>query len=50
MKGAATTAPRSPDKSDEPDEPAKAEVEVETETVVWDHPEAEKKIKQMKFP
>jgi hypothetical protein len=32
MKGAATTAPRSPD-------------EVGIETVVWDHPEAEQKIK-----
>jgi hypothetical protein len=42
MKGAATTAPCSPDESDEPDE---AEMEVGIESVVWDHPEAEQKIK-----
>jgi hypothetical protein len=45
IKGAATTAPRSPDESNEPDEPDEAEAEVETDTVVWDHPEAEQKIK-----
>jgi hypothetical protein len=42
MKGAATTAPRSPDEPDVPDE---AEVKVGIESVVWDHPEAEQKIK-----
>jgi hypothetical protein len=45
MKGAATTAPCPPDESDESDEPDKAEVEVETDTVVWDHPESEQKNK-----
>jgi hypothetical protein len=44
MKVAATTAPRSPDKSDDPDEPDEAEEEG-IEYVVWDHPEAEQKIK-----
>jgi hypothetical protein len=42
MKEAPTTAPRFPDESDEPDE---AEVKVGIESVVWDHPEAEQKIK-----
>jgi hypothetical protein len=45
MKGAATTAPRSPDESDEPDVPDEAEVKVGIESVVWDHPELEQKIK-----
>jgi hypothetical protein len=45
MKGAATTAPRSPDESDEPDVPGEAEVKVGIESVFWDHPEAEQKIK-----
>jgi hypothetical protein len=42
MKGVATTASRYPDKSDKPDE---AEVKVGIESVVWDHPEAEQRIK-----
>jgi hypothetical protein len=45
MKGAATTAPYSADESDEPDVPDEAEVKVEIESVVWDHPEVEQKIK-----
>jgi hypothetical protein len=45
MKGSATTAPRYPDESDEPDMPDEAEVKVGIESEVWDHPEAEKKIK-----
>jgi hypothetical protein len=36
MKGAATTAPRYPDKSEEPDVPDEAEVKVGIESVVWD--------------
>jgi hypothetical protein len=42
MKGAATTAPHYPD---EPDVPEELEVTVGIEYVVWDHPEAEQKIK-----
>jgi hypothetical protein len=49
MKGAATTAPHSPDESDKPDVPDEAEVKVGIESVVWDHTEAEKILKQMKF-
>jgi hypothetical protein len=45
MKGAATTAPHSPDKFDKPDVPDKAEVKLGIESVVWDHPEAEQNIK-----
>jgi hypothetical protein len=45
MKGAATTAPHYPDESDEPDMSDEAEVKVGIEYVVWDHPEAEQKIK-----
>jgi hypothetical protein len=48
MKGAATTALRSPEESNEsyePDVPDEAEVKVGIESVVWDHPEAEEKIK-----
>jgi hypothetical protein len=44
-KGAATTVPRSPGESNEPHEPHEAEVEVGIESVVWDHPESEQKIK-----
>jgi hypothetical protein len=46
LKGAATTAPRSPDESDEPVVPDEAEVKVGIESVVWDHPDAEQKIKE----
>jgi hypothetical protein len=46
MKGAATTVPRPPDESHESDE---AKVEVETDTVVWDHPEAVQKNKSDKI-
>jgi hypothetical protein len=49
MKGAATTAPHSPVESDEPDVPDEAEVKVGIESVVWDHPEAESKIKADKI-
>jgi hypothetical protein len=42
MKGSATTVPRSPNEPDVPDE---AEVKVGIESVVWDHPESEQKIK-----
>jgi hypothetical protein len=49
MKGAATSAPRSPDESDEPAVPDEAEVKVGIESVVWDHPEAEQKIKTDKI-
>jgi hypothetical protein len=45
MKGAATTAPLSPDESNEPGVPDKAEVKVGIEFVPWDYPEAELKIK-----
>jgi hypothetical protein len=45
MKGAVTTAPRSPNESDKPDVPGEAEVKVGIESVVWDHPEAEQNIK-----
>jgi hypothetical protein len=45
MKGAATTAPRSPDEPDKPDVPEEAEAKVGIESVVWDHSEAEQKIK-----
>jgi hypothetical protein len=45
MKGAATTVLHSPGDSDEPDVPDEAEVKVGIESVVWDHPEAEQKIK-----
>jgi hypothetical protein len=45
MKGAATTVPRSPDESNEPDVPDEAEVKVGIESVVWDHPKAEQNIK-----
>jgi soluble cytochrome b562 len=50
MKGAATTAPRSPNESNEPDVPDEPEVKVGIESVVWDHPEADKRLNQMKFP
>jgi hypothetical protein len=48
MKGGATTAPHSPDESDEsdePDMPDEAEVKEGIESVFWNHPEAEQKIK-----
>jgi hypothetical protein len=45
MKEAATTAPHSPDESDEPDVSDEAEVKGGIESAVWDHPEAEQKIK-----
>jgi hypothetical protein len=45
MKGAATTAPCYPNESNEPGMPDKAEVKVGIESVVWDHPEGEQKIK-----
>jgi hypothetical protein len=46
MKWATPTAPRSPNESNEPDVPDEAEVKVGIESIVWDHPEAEQKIKE----
>jgi hypothetical protein len=46
MKGAATTAPRFHDESDEPDVSGEAEVKVGIESVVWDHPEADQMVKE----